>query len=141
MDEMGHRSFIPQTINYKNLLQGITPTFAFWTTNPATNAEMVSEAVADANLTTAGVASAAGGTIEYLLGSTKRVEISTMQQGGGASGLEVWVSENNGALYHFKGATATPGIPYRIVERINAVMFAAKSLAVLTQIRLKVYQY
>jgi hypothetical protein len=61
-------------VNSANLLAAITPTFANWTQNPGTNADIVDE-LSNANLTTSGIGAAGLNTIKYDLGSSARRSI------------------------------------------------------------------
>lgn len=55
-----------------NLLSALTPTFANWTQNPGTNADITNDTDLDTVLTTNGIGAAGSNTIKWDLGSVRR---------------------------------------------------------------------
>lgn len=93
------------SLNDKNLLAGLTPTFAGFTQNPGTNAQIVSEL--DRSLTTNGIVPAtSNSTITYDLGASKRIIAAIVTSV--ATNADIGIAGSDDNITFFTNASSLP---------------------------------
>jgi hypothetical protein len=124
-----------------NLLAAITPTFANWSQNPGTNADLVSELMTG-NLTTNGTGQAGNNTITYDLGSSKRCFIFAHVFDARSISAYIDISEASdfSSLESILWQFPSPHFDRSCAGKFRYIRYRGINAHTLSEFRLRVYQ-